>query len=244
MPPTRSQTRSTNTGSDQLGPMNGARSRDSGRASTVGFLSRDLSHWALGLHVAAELERRDTGANHHARHPSDDLAGRARSVGELLDQVESRCHDVHMREQESIHNELPPMDPAAAAAALTYADQARTKASHAVLTGSAWTSRFLGAFGVTTMVCIILTGVLGAIAYIASWVAFGVISTWFARRERVSWRGFDRLSGRSFRVWLVLQSAAGAVGFNFFVGEVAYWIPVAFVVSAPMFVGAWYAAHR
>lgn len=149
-----------------------------------------------------------------------------------------------MWEREAVRGELTAIDSVKAAAALAHAEQAQAIASRAVRAGSGWTSWFLGAFGVTSVVFLTLTGVGGAIAYVASWAAYGVISTWFARREQVSWRGFDRLSGRCLVAWLVLQGAGCAVGFNFFVGEMAYWAPVALVVSAPLFLGAWLAAHR
>lgn len=153
-----------------------------------------------------------------------------------------------MHEQEPMPDARSLMDPAAAAAALAHAERAQDRARHAVRAGSAWTSQLLAAFGVASVVFLTLTGALpgvgGGIAYLASWAAYGAISTWFGRRERVSWRGFDRLSGKCFVAWLVLQGAGCAVGFNLFPGNVAYWAPVAWVVSAPLFVGAWRAARR
>jgi hypothetical protein len=149
---------------------------------------------------------------------------------------------------ETVRDEFPPIDAVAAAAALDHTKLAQTTGSQAVRAGSSWTSRFLGAFGIASVVFISLTGTLpdvgGAIAYVTSWVIYGAIATWFARREKVSWRGFDRLSGKSFRAWFVLQAAGCAVGFNYFAGVAAYWVPVALVVSAPLFIGAWSAAHQ
>jgi hypothetical protein len=146
-----------------------------------------------------------------------------------------------MTKQELLQQEL---NPTTAAAALAHAEKAQAIAGHAVRVRSGWTSRFLATFGVTSVVFLALCGVAGVIAYVASWIAYGVISTSFARRERVSWRGFDRLSGRCFAAWFVLQGIGCAVGFNFFSGELAYWIPVALLVSSPFFIGAWVAAHR
>jgi hypothetical protein len=149
-----------------------------------------------------------------------------------------------MSKQEVVHGELPTIDPATAAAALAHAENAQALAADAVRVRSGWTSRFLATFGLTSLVFLTLCGVGGVLAYVASWVAYGVIATWFAHREQVSWRGFDRLSGRCFAAWFVLQGVACGVGFNFFVGEMAYWIPVAFLVSSPFFIGAWRAAQR
>jgi hypothetical protein len=144
---------------------------------------------------------------------------------------------------DTAQGEFPRPDPVMAAA-LARAEEAQARASNAVRAGSIWTSRFLCAFGVASVVFISLTAAGGVPVYATSWVVYGVIATWFARRERVSWRGFDRLSGRSFTVWIVLQGVGCAVGFNFFSGVAAYWVPFAFVASAPLFVGAWRAAHR
>jgi hypothetical protein len=146
--------------------------------------------------------------------------------------------------RETAEDEFPPTDPVTAAAALAHAEKAQVIANQAVRAGSAWTSRFLGAFGVASVVFFSLADVGGVVAYVASWVVYGAIATWFARREQVSWRGFERLSGRSFAAWFVLQGAGCAVGFNFFSGVAGYWVPVALVVSAPLFAGAWRAAHR
>jgi len=148
------------------------------------------------------------------------------------------------RMREIRHDEFPSTDPGTAAAALAHAERARTVAELAVRQGSAWTSRYFCAFGVASLVFMTLTAVGGVVAYVASLVVYGVIASWFARREQVSWRGFERLSGRSFVAWFVLQGAGCAVGFNFFSEVAAYWIPVALVVSAPLFIGAWRAAHR
>jgi hypothetical protein len=146
-----------------------------------------------------------------------------------------------MREQDEMPTTIP-------AVMLAYAENAQTVAVRAVRARSGWTSSSLAAYGVATVVFITLTGILpdvaGALAYVGSWVVYGVIATWFARREQVSWRGFDRLSGRSFAAWFVLQGAGCAIGFNLFPGVAAYWVPVAMAVSAPFFVGAWRAAHR
>lgn len=136
------------------------------------------------------------------------------------------------------------MDPAMAAAALAHAEKAQAKARRAVRDASGWTSRFLSALGVASLVFISLTGVGGVVAYVAGWVVCGVIASWFTRCEQVSWRGFERLSGRSFAAWFVLQGAGCGVGFNFFAGVAAYWLPVAVVVCAPLFLGAWRAAHQ
>jgi hypothetical protein len=103
-------------------------------------------------------------------------------------------------------------------------------------------------YGTASVVFVILTGTLpgvgGAVAFGASWVAFGGISTWFKRRQRVYWRGFDRLVGMSFVAYFVLWAVAGGVGFNLFSGQVAYWAPAALVVPAPLFVGAWRSTWR
>lgn len=146
--------------------------------------------------------------------------------------------------RETTQDRLPPMDPAEAAAALGDAEKAQAQAASAVRAGSAWTSWALAAYGIATVIFISLIAVAGVAAYVGSWVAYGVIATWFARRERVSWRGFDRLSGRCFAAWLLLQGVGCGVGFNLFPGVAAYWVPVSLLVSAPLFIGAWRAAHR
>jgi hypothetical protein len=149
-----------------------------------------------------------------------------------------------MRRQEVVNEELYPIDQATAAAALAHAEKAQAIAGNAVRARSSWTSQYLATMGIASVVFLALCGVGGVIAYIASWVAYGVIATWFARREQVSWRGFERLSGRCFAAWFVLQGVACAVGFNFFSGEMTYWVPAALLVSSPFFIGAWRAAHR
>ncbi len=121
---------------------------------------------------------------------------------------------------------------------------AKAIASQAVRAGSGWTGRYLAAFGVLSTVFLTLCGVGGVAAYVASWVAYGITATWFARHEYVSWRGFDRLTGRCFAVWFVLQGIACGVGFNLFAGEMIYWVPAALLVSSPFFIGAWRASHR
>lgn len=149
-----------------------------------------------------------------------------------------------MPEPDAIHDGLDAIEPAAAAVALVYAENAQAIAGKAVRAESRWTGRFLAAFGIASIVFLALASVGGVVAYVASWLAYGVISQWFARRERVSWRGFDRLCGRSFAAWFVLQGVGCGVGFNFFAGEAAYWVPMAVVVSAPLFAGAWRTARR
>ncbi len=136
-----------------------------------------------------------------------------------------------------------------AAATLAHANQAQAAALDAVRrAGSGWTAHFLAAYGAANVVFVILTGTLpgvgGAIAFGVSWLAFGGISTWFNRRQQVCWRGFDRLVGMSFVAYFVLWGVAGGVGFNLFPGQAAYWFPVALVVSAPLFIGAWRSACR
>lgn len=131
-----------------------------------------------------------------------------------------------------------------AVSALAFAEKARADAEHAVRAGSGWTRWFLGSYGVTTAIFISLVAVGGVAAYVGSWVAYGVIATWFGRREKVTWRGFDRLSGRCFAAWFLLQGAGCGLGFNLFSGVAAYWVPVALVISVPMFVGAWRASQR
>jgi hypothetical protein len=145
---------------------------------------------------------------------------------------------------EVVHEELHPIDPATAATALAHAERAQAIASDAVRARSSWTSRYLATFGIASLIFLALCGIGGVAAYVASWVAYGVISVWFARREQVSWRGFDRLSGKCFASWFVLQGVACAVGFNFFNGDMAYWILIALLVSSPFFIGAWRAAQR
>jgi O-antigen/teichoic acid export membrane protein len=149
-----------------------------------------------------------------------------------------------MADREAVENNLSRLDSATAAATLAHAEQAQALARDAVRARSGWTSWFLATFGVASVVFISLCALGGVIAYVASWVAYGVIAHWFARREHVSWRGFDRLSGRSFAAWFVLQGAVCGVGFNFFSGQLGYWVPLAFVAAAPFFVGAWYAVRR
>lgn len=139
-------------------------------------------------------------------------------------------------------NSLPSMGPTEAYSALALAEKAQ--AHDAVRAGSAWTGWFLGSYGVTTAIFISLVAVAGAVAYVGSWVVYGVIATWFGRRGRVTWRGFDRLSGRCFAAWFLLQGVGCGVGFNLFSGVAAYWVPVALVTSVPMFIGAWRVAQR
>jgi hypothetical protein len=149
-----------------------------------------------------------------------------------------------MREQDVVQEESAPIDSVTAAAALAHAEKARAIAGEAVRSGSGWTSRYLATFGVASVIFLTLCGLGGVAAYVASWVAYGIIATWFARREHVSWRGFDRLSGMCFAVWFVLQGIACGIGFNFFAGEMAYWVAAALLVSSPFFIGAWRASHR
>jgi len=134
-------------------------------------------------------------------------------------------------------DDFSPLDPAAA---LARAEEARS----AVRAGSGWTTWYLGAFAATSAVFLSLTAWGGVAVYASSWVVYGVIASWFARRERVSWRGFDRLASRCLLSWLVLQCGVGALGFNVFSNDALYWVPAAGMVAAPLLVGAWRSAHR
>jgi hypothetical protein len=136
------------------------------------------------------------------------------------------------------------IDPTAAAAELIRVEKAQALANQAVRLASGWTVRYLVAFGITSAVFLSLCDVGGVVAWFASLLAYAVIYRWFAQRERVSWRGFDRLSVISFAAWSVLQLAGCAVGFAFFSHVVTYWVSLGLAVSAPMFIGAWRAAHR
>jgi len=145
---------------------------------------------------------------------------------------------------EESHDRFPPVNANEASIVLAHASKARTRADHAVREGSGWTERFFGSFGVATIVFISLVAVGGVVAYVASWVVYGIMATWFQRREMVTWRGFDRYGGRCFAAWFLLQGVGCGLGFNLFSGVVAYWMPVALIVSVPMFLGAWRAARR
>lgn len=163
---------------------------------------------------------------------------------QVVANMASSCYALVMTDRETVQSTFLRMDPAEAATALAQAERKQEAANQAVRAESGWTGWFLATFGATSLIFFALCGVGGVAAYVASWLAYGVISRWFARRARVSWRGFDRLSGVCFATWFVLQGAVCAVGFNIFRDQVAYWVPAAFVVSAPFFVGAWLARQR
>lgn len=153
--------------------------------------------------------------------------------------------------REAVSDDLPRPDPGMAAAALAHADQRRAAAQEAVRARSGWTAHYLWAYGaasVAFVLAISLPGRPGASAaslvVIVLWEALVALFCVYRRRQAVIWRGFGRVQAWAFCVWTLLWAAASGIGFGWFPGDPGFWVPAAFVVSAPLFVGARVAAKR
>jgi hypothetical protein len=70
-----------------------------------------------------------------------------------------------------------------------------------------------------------------------------MIVSFSARKRFVRRRGQAMRHAVVWAGWAVIYGTALAVGVAFFRGQPAYWIPMAVVVSAPLFLGAWWAGR-
>ncbi len=151
---------------------------------------------------------------------------------------------------EPVRNDVIPPDPGVAAAALAHADQAKA----AVRARSGWTARYLRAYGLASVVFVLVVSlpgraggsvpVVAALVVSALWAAFVALACVYSHRQAVTWRGFARVNGLVFGTWGALWAAASGIGFSAFPGRLAFWLPAALVVSLPFFVGARVAARR
>jgi hypothetical protein len=84
----------------------------------------------------------------------------------------------------------------------------------------------------------------GSGAVTTAWsAAIGMIVSYGASRRLVRRRGRFARHAVIWTAWALIYGTALAVGVAFFRGQLAYWLPMAVVVSAPLLLGAWWASR-
>jgi hypothetical protein len=111
-----------------------------------------------------------------------------------------------------------------------------------------WWRFYLGSAGLAILVLFPLIGLLpvggGSSAFVTAWsAAIGMIVSFSARKRLVRRRGQAMRHALVWASWAVIYGAALAIGVAFLRGQPAYWIPMGVVVSAPLFLGAWWAGR-
>ncbi len=109
-----------------------------------------------------------------------------------------------------------------------------------------WPARYLGAFGIAMLVLFPLIGLLGPVGvviFMTGWVVVISVMVPYATRQRVTRRGQSRRMLVAWGTWAAVYGAALVVGEVFFMAQAAYWVPAAFVVAAPLLVGAWWVSR-
>ncbi|MDQ2760946.1 MAG: hypothetical protein M3Y17_11130 [Actinomycetota bacterium] len=109
-----------------------------------------------------------------------------------------------------------------------------------------WPTRYLLAFGIAILVLFPLIGLLGpvgVVSFTTGWIVVIAIMVPYATRQRVTRRGQSRRMYVAWGTWAAVYGAALVLGEVFFKGQAAYWIPAAFLVAAPLLVGAWWVSR-
>jgi hypothetical protein len=111
-----------------------------------------------------------------------------------------------------------------------------------------WWLLYLGSAGLAILVLFPLIGLLpasgGSSAFVTAWsAAIGMIVSFSARKRLVRRRGQAMRHAVVWASWAVIYGTALAIGVAFLRGQPAYWIPMGVVVSAPLFLGAWWAGR-
>ncbi|HEX3607132.1 MAG TPA: hypothetical protein VH134_14515 [Candidatus Dormibacteraeota bacterium] len=107
---------------------------------------------------------------------------------------------------------------------------------------------YLGSAGIAILILFPLIGLLpvggGSGAVTTAWsAAIGMIVSYGASRRLVRRRGRFARHAVIWATWALVYGTALAVGVAFFRGQLAYWLPMAVVVSAPLLLGAWWASR-
>jgi hypothetical protein len=136
------------------------------------------------------------------------------------------------------------MSPHEAADALVAVDRSRA----AVQRRSRWTARYMGAYGVATLVAFpamsLCRGTVVAVCASCLWTLIVLGSAWYVRCQRVVGRGFRRVYTLTFGSWAVLWGVGLTLGQRLFETRSQYWVCACLIVAVPQFVGAWVTARR
>ncbi len=104
-----------------------------------------------------------------------------------------------------------------------------------------WFRTYLLAFGVESLVLVVLLGLGGRGVMVAAMVGWGVlvaVMAGWASRQRVQLTGAGRRLTVAFAAWGVLYGLALVIGLSSAPGAPAFWVPAAVVVAAPLLVAA------
>lgn len=110
-----------------------------------------------------------------------------------------------------------------------------------------WKARYLAGFGVAIGLLFPVIGLapppVGVPFFTVAWVLVVTVMVRYGTRQRVTRRGQGRRMGITFATWAAVYGGALVAGELAFMGNPAYWIPMAVVVAAPFLVGAGWAAR-
>lgn len=131
-----------------------------------------------------------------------------------------------------------------AAAALAHADALEAE----VRRHSQWYARFLVLYGVAALLMVLMIGLnpgpVGAIASMAVWVSALTGLLIYAFKQPVTRAGFARRHVLIIGSWGALYLAVLLPGSAWFEGDLAWWLPGAFVVALPGLIGAYAEVRR
>ena len=109
-----------------------------------------------------------------------------------------------------------------------------------------WPARYLGAFGLAMLLLFPLIGLLGpagVVSFTTGWAVVISVMVPYATRQRVTRGGQSRRMLVAWGAWAAIYGAALVLGEVFFRAQIAYWVPAAFLVAAPLLVGAWWVSR-
>ncbi|MFD0168412.1 hypothetical protein ACFVJH_30365 [Streptomyces decoyicus] len=131
-----------------------------------------------------------------------------------------------------------------AAAALARAQEL----SATVRDGTKWYVRYLVIFGCASAAQALAVGLLVHPYGMAIGTGIGGVTVTalsvYAVRQRVSRRGFGWWHAGLMGVWTLLYVGVLLLGFGYFPGAVAWWVPGALVVALPGLIGSYLEARR
>ncbi len=81
---------------------------------------------------------------------------------------------------------------------------------------------------------------VGVSVFTPLWVIVLTVLVRYAMRQQVTRRGQSRRLTITFGSWALAYAGALVIGELLFMGVATYWVPMAAVVAAPFFAGAWW----